>query len=217
MYWDLRADGPVRWEGGKDFEKGPRAGALVPPGKYTATLTIGGKTSSQTFEVVNDADSHADQAGMEERYRVTEVVLHELSQLDVALNRMDAIHAQVEALRTAAKGAPDRKAIHAAMESLEEQMKVVRGKITSNPDAAESVLRVPDQLHEHLFALDGLLEGADDAPTPAAMDQKKLLDTEYESAIEAFNTFLKTDVESFNRSMASHKLTGVVVGEPLQP
>ena len=26
MYWDLRADGPVRWESAKDFNKGPKIG-----------------------------------------------------------------------------------------------------------------------------------------------------------------------------------------------
>ncbi|HTV04364.1 MAG TPA: hypothetical protein VME86_03275 [Acidobacteriaceae bacterium] len=217
IYWDLRADGPVRWERGKDFEKGPKAGALVVPGKYTATLTIGGQTSAQTFEVVNDPDSHATQAEMEDYYQTTEAVLHEMSQVDVALNRMDAIDAQLKALREAAKGSADEKMALAAMDALGKQMDAVKAKITSNPGAAESMLRVPDQLREHLTTLDGLLEGTDTAPTAAMLEQKKRLDGEYQSAIETYNQFIAKDVPAFNQSMASHKLTGVVGGETLKP
>jgi hypothetical protein len=217
IYWDLRANGPVRWEHGKDFEKGPKAGAMVVPGKYTATLTIGGNTSAQTFEVVNDADSHAVQADMEQSYQTTEAVLHELSQLNVALNRMDAIDAQLMALRQAVKGSADAQAANAAMDTLKKQMDAARAEITSNPGAAEAVLRVPDQLHEHLAMLQGLLEGDDNAPTAAMLEQKKRLDAEYEAAIATYNQFLNRDVAAFNRNMADHKLTGVIAGEVLQP
>ena len=109
MYWDLRADGPVRWESARDFNKGPKAGALLPPGEYMATLTIGGQTASQKFQVVNDPLSHGDQAGMEARFQMSQAVLHMISQLDVALNRMDAIKAQMQALQLIAKTRPTRR------------------------------------------------------------------------------------------------------------
>jgi photosystem II stability/assembly factor-like uncharacterized protein len=217
IYWDLRADGPVRWEQGKDFEKGPKAGALVPPGKYTATLTVDGKSTSHGFEVVKDPDSHGTQADMEQSYQTVEAVLHEMSQLDVALNRMDAIDAQMKALDQAVKGAPTEKTVKAATDTLEKQMEAVKAKITSNPGAAESVLRVPDMLREHLSMLDGLLEGDDAAPTAAMLEQKKRLDVEYQAAIADYNQLLQKDVLAFNQRMASHKLTGVVAGETLQP
>jgi len=217
LTWDLRADGPVRWEAGKEFLKGPRSGAVVPPGAYTATLTIGGKTVTEKLTVVKDPDSHADAAGVEERYRDTEALLHEVSQLDVALNRIGAIEAQLGALRVVAKDAPDEKEVGTAIDALQKQMKAAEHAITSDPGAAESTLRVPDEVHEHLLALEAGLEGEDDAPTAAMLDQMKLLRPEYEAALQKFNDFLKTDVAAFNRTMEEHKLTGVVAGEPVQP
>jgi hypothetical protein len=217
LTWDLRSDGPVRWEAGKEFLKGPRSGAVVPPGAYTATLTIGGKTVTGKLTVVKDPDSHADAAGMEERYRDTEALLHEVSQLDVALNRIGAIEAQLGALRVVAKDAPDEKEVGTAIDALQKQMKAAEHAITSDPGAAESTLRVPDEVHEHLLALEAGLEGEDDAPTAAMLDQMKLLRPEYEAALQKFNDFLKTDVAAFNRTMEEHKLTGVVAGEPVQP
>lgn len=217
VYWDLRADGPVRWDSAKDFNKGPKAGALVPPGEYTASMTIGGQTVSQKFQVVNDPRSHAEQAGMEVRYHMSQAMLHMLSQLDVALNRMDAIKAQVEALQLAAKNTPDEPAVKTASEAIEKQMKSVQQQITSNAGAAESSLRWAGKIREHLFSLNGVLEGSDDAPTAAMIEERHRLDPDYQAAIQKFNQFLQSDVTAFNREMAQRKLTGVVEGELVQP
>ncbi len=176
IYWDLRADGPVRWESAKDFNKGPKSGALVVPGEYTATLTVGGQPIAQRIEVVNDPRSHGDVAGMEARYQLTQSVLHLMSQLNVALNRMDAITAQIKALQLVAKDTPNEPAVKTASDTLTQQMKAAQSLITSNPEAAESTLRAPNKVREHLFALDGILEGADDAPTQAIVDQKQVLE-----------------------------------------
>jgi len=217
FYWDLRADGPVRWEAGKEFLKGPRSGALVPPGEYTATMTIAGQTMTQKLTVANDPSSHGDAAGMEQRYRLVEAVLHEVSQLDLALNRIGAIEAQLSALRVVVKGTPDEKEVTTDIDDLENQIKTAEHQITSNPGAAESTLRVPDQVHEHLLMLVGGLEGEDDAPTAAMLDQKKLLDPEYATALTKFNDFLRTDVAAFNQKMTALHLTGVVAGKPVEP
>ena len=217
IYWDLRADGPVRWESTLKFLKGPESGALLPPGTYTATLKIGGHTASQTFTVVNDPDSHASAREMQDRFQVTEAVLHEISQLDVALNRLHAIGDQVRALETAVKGSPDENAVKAAVDSLTKASQALQARITSNPGAEESSLRVPDEIHEHLLALDSLLEGEDDAPTAAVLQQKALLDPEYRAAIQAYDDFLASSVASFNQAMAGRHVTGVVAGATLTP
>lgn len=217
MYWDLRADGPVRWLATKDFNKGPRSGALVPPGEYTATMTIGGTTVSEKIQIVNDPLSRGTQADIEARYQLAEATLHQISQLDVALNRLDAIAAQMKALAVVAKDTPGEKPVKDASDKLTKQIKAVQGEITSNPGAAESTLRAPGKVREKLFSLDQILEGSDEAPTPAMLEYQQRLDPEYQSAIQKFNQFLQTDVAAFNAAMSEHKLTGVVVGEQIQP
>jgi photosystem II stability/assembly factor-like uncharacterized protein len=217
VVWDLRADGPVRWEGGKDFNRGPRSGAMVPPGEYTVTLTVAGQSSSQKLVVTQDPTSHADVAGTKERFHSLESVQHELSQVDVALNRIDAMNAQLVALGEATKGMPDEEKVKAEIDAFAKKMKAAQGVLTSNAGAGESTLRIPDQMHEKLFALDGLLEGDDTAPSAAAMDYKKQVDTEYDAAIRRFNQFLADDAKAFNSAMAARKLTGIVTGEALEP
>jgi hypothetical protein len=217
IYWDLRADGPVRWTSAPEFLRGPKSGAMLPPGTYTVTLKIGGHSESQKLTVVNDPASQAPLAGMQERYATEEAVLHELSQVDVALNRLHAIDIQLDALQVALKGDPQEAAVANAIQTLRKQTSAVRLKLTSNAGAEESVLRVPDEIHEKLSGLVGNLEGEDTAPTAVLLDQKRRQDAEYRTALQAFNAYLSADVAAFNHTMASHKLGGLVAGEPLQP
>ncbi len=217
IVWDLHADGPVRWNGGIAFLKGPMFGPQVPPGTYTAALTIGGQTTKQTFEVVNDPASTGTVAEMQQRYDAAESAMHELSQLDVALNRLDTIHGQLEALRAAVKDTPSEKAAGEAIDALEKQSKALEAKITSNPKAAEASLSVPAQIHEKMLMMMFEFQGEDDAPSEAILAQQQRLQPDYETAIRAFNDFLSTDVAAFNRKMSEEKLTGVLAGEPLKP
>jgi photosystem II stability/assembly factor-like uncharacterized protein len=217
MYWDLRADGPVRWESAKGHLKGPQSGALLPPGEYTATMTVGGVTAKEQFKVVNDPLSKATQADLEANYQFTQGILHQVSQLDLALNRLDAITGQVNALETAAKNGQEEAGVKSAIADFKRQMKQVKGQITSDPPAGESILRMRGKIREHLFSLSFILQGSDDAPTAAMQEQREMLEPEYKTAIQAFNQFQQSEVPAFNRKMEQLKMTGVVGGTALQP
>lgn len=217
IYWDLHAQGPVRWEHAKEFLKGPKVGALVPPGEYTAAITVDGQTMTEKFQVINDPRSHVPGAELQAQYQAAESALHKLSQLDVALNRLDGMRAQVKALQQVVKGTPDEQPVKAAADQFEKQIDVVEGKITSHPEAQESILRKPLGIREYVSGLRRLFEGSDQAPTQAALDEQRRVETDYKKAIEAFNDFLGTAVTSFNNAMAQRKVPGVLVGEPVQP
>src|SRR5581483_2901806 len=167
IYWDLRSQGPVRWEGTREFNKGPKSGALVPPGTYTASIIVGGQTMTQKIEVINDPRVHILPADLQAQYDAAQSAVHELSQLDTALNRLDAIRAQVKALQQAVKGTADEQPVKVAGDQLEKQLTAVQEKITSNPQAAESTLRKPLAVREYVFSFQQLVEDSDQAPTKA--------------------------------------------------
>ncbi|MDE3151786.1 MAG: hypothetical protein KGL93_06015, partial [Gemmatimonadota bacterium] len=217
IYWDLRADGPVRWNGTKEFNKGPQSGALVPPGRYTATLTINGHTESQSFDVLIDPRSHASPADLRAQYAFTSTLMHWTSQLDEALNRLDAMRAQAKALSTAVHGSSHATAVEAAEKSLGAAIDAVKAKITSDPQAIESTVRYPDMIREHIGLLEGGAEGSDQAPTPAQVEQMHVLEPEYRAAVQAFNDLLSGGVATFNKTMSGLGLTGVVGGNPIAP
>ena len=190
---------------------------MLPPGTYMATLKIGDHTASQTFTVVNDPASEGKLVAMQQRYKLSEQVLHEFSQLDVALNRLHAIDVQAKALCVAATGTAEESVVAQEVKALEDAAKAVKLEITSNAGAEESTLRVPDKIREHLEMLAYLLEGSDAAPAAPKLKVKAIYDREYQDVIADYNHFLDTEVLRFNQVMASHQLTGVVSGKKLRP
>jgi len=217
IYWDMRSQGPVRWENAQEFKKGPKSGALVPPGEYAATVTVGGQSMTEKFRVVNDPRSHVSTADLEAQYNAEQAAIHELSELDTALNRLDAMRSQVNALEQAVKGTADEQAVKTAADQFEKQMDAVREKITSNPEAAEATLRKPLGVREYTGGLHRIFEDSDQAPTQAALDEQRRVDADYKTAIDSFDGFLNTDVTSFNEVMGQRKLPGVIVGGRLEP
>ena len=217
IYWDLRSQGPVRWERAQEFNKGPKSGALLPPGEYTATINAGGQRMAEKFQVVNDPRSQVSAADLKAQYQATETAIHELSQLDVALNRLDAMRSQVNALQAAVKGTADEQPVKAAADQLGRQIDRVEGMITSNPQAQESTLRKPLAVREYALGLQRRLEDSDQAPTRAALNELELVGGAYQEALKAFNDLLTTDVAGFNSAMSARKLPGLVSGQALQP
>jgi photosystem II stability/assembly factor-like uncharacterized protein len=217
IYWDLRADGPVRWFATKDFNKGPMSGALIPPGTYTATLTVNGHSESQKIQVLADPRSHATPAEVQAEYAFMSAEVSQMSQLDGVLNRLDAMRAQANALAQVVKGGPNAAAFAAARVKLDVAMDSVLGAITSSPQAVESTVRYPDVIREHLQILIGGIEGGDQAPTPAQADQKTLLDPEFRAAMTQFDAFTRDGLRKFNAAMANLGLTGLATGLVIVP
>ena len=172
---------------------------------------------AEKFQVVNDPRSQVSAADLKAQYQATETAIHELSQLDVALNRLDVMRSQVNALQAAVKGTADEQPVKAAADQLGRQIDRVEGKITSNPQAQESTLRRPLAVREYALGLQRRLEDSDQAPTRAALDELELVGGAYQEALKAFNDLLTTDVAGFNSAMSARKLPGLVSGQALQP
>ena len=49
--WDFTVNGPVKWNGGNEFSKGPNTGPGVVPGSYSVRMTLAGHTYVQHFKV----------------------------------------------------------------------------------------------------------------------------------------------------------------------
>jgi len=96
--WDLREDGPTRWEGAaKEEYRGPRIGAAVVPGTYVARVTLAGKTFSQPVRVEPDPRVQLTAADFRAAYGFAKKHLEAYSRLNATLNRLDAYAASAAA------------------------------------------------------------------------------------------------------------------------
>ncbi len=207
--WNLRSQPPAAWHQGLKSNN-PKNGALVPPGIYTATLTVNGQSVTRTIHVYNDPRVHVPAAAMNAQYAMAHRLFHEISMLDKGLNRLDALRAQVAALETATRGGPQQAYVRQASRKLLAAARKLQNSITSNPRAVEDTIRYPDRIREHLFALEGFLENWDGAPTQPEIREMRRYDREYQAARQRLRQFFQAAVASYNRGLAAHHLPGVV-------
>lgn len=93
--WDLRSKGP--WS--KNKRRSYRGGPVVPPGKYSAKLTIGGQVMTQDFEILLDPRQKAEGITddiLEKQQEIQEKVIALLSE---ARRFQDSLEKEVKALK----------------------------------------------------------------------------------------------------------------------
>lgn len=87
--WDLTEDGPVKWSGTYEENRGPGEGPEVVPGTYTVALTADGVVAERPLVVRPDPrDPDLEQA--QRRHAFLTQVFGELSAVDTMLNAIDA-------------------------------------------------------------------------------------------------------------------------------
>jgi hypothetical protein len=104
-----------------------------------------------------------------------------------------------------------------AIRTLSKAATTVALDISSGATNSWSTLRRPNRIHEHLLALDSVLEGEDTPVTAATLQQNARLEEEYRSVLAGYDHFMSADVGAFNRRISRDGLTPVAAGPSLAP
>ncbi|HEV2737753.1 MAG TPA: hypothetical protein VGU66_04145 [Candidatus Elarobacter sp.] len=131
--WDLAEEGPVRWTGTYEQNRGPKEGAEAIPGTYTARLVVDGATTSQFVIVKRDPRDPAATEDYVKRHAFLAELNRWIGIVDTQLNALDA---------RIARAAPAQRP---ALEAL-------KHRLTLDPRNIED-LKTPPQLRERLLDL----------------------------------------------------------------
>jgi photosystem II stability/assembly factor-like uncharacterized protein len=160
--WDLTESPPVQWLRAREWNRGG-AGPAVVPGTYSVRLHAGAATLLDKLEVRPDPRATWTQAQYVTRYEFLKSLDDELSTIDLALNRMDAL--------------PYRDpALYAMFTS---------GAVNSEDDQLE-----PDHLRERLTILQGTVALSQGPPLPPHDREAAAIHAQFERAMNAYGAFL---------------------------
>jgi photosystem II stability/assembly factor-like uncharacterized protein len=188
--WDLREDGPVRWEGAaKDEFKGPRAGVAVVPGSYTVRITLGGKRFSAPLRVEADPRMHVPASEYGATYAFLKAHADEYSRLDAALNRLDAYAASAASAASGTSG--DLATTLAAVRA---NALALRGRLTADFSNDEDFIGRPGRIREDLQSLAGFGFGGGSPPTAAQREYAARVDGALAAAFRDLAAFERGDV-----------------------
>ena len=164
VIWDLSEDPPVPWKRAPRWNRGYSGGASVVPGIYTVKLTIHGRTLSRHLIVAADPRMHAPLAAYRAAQQATRSAFAMLSQIDVALNALDAREAAIQAMAPSAR----RTALLARIVAL-------RASLTSSPHADQDDDFLRDRLRERVQTEIGSLQTSFVSPTAEQLRENALL------------------------------------------
>jgi len=170
--WDLRENGPVRWDGAaKEEYKGPRVGVAVVPGHYFARTTLAGKSFEVPFDVRPDPRAQLTSADYATAHAFAEMHMQEYSAIDTALNKIDAA-----------------MSAHAGQTAYLARAQSVRDELTSDFHNDEDFIQRPGRLREDMQRL----TNGNAVPSLATRDLAARVDARYREVMAHVDALPKT-------------------------
>jgi hypothetical protein len=233
--WDLRYEGPKRLNfiqppqgerADADFPADNSGGPLVPPGTYKVSVTVNGKTETQTVEVGLDPRVQVDLNAFRAQVQAGLELRDELDALTEALNRINSLKKQVAALQgilgaegqgseTRAEYGPVLEQARALSRKLEQvEMPLYNNEV--QPGASDR-LHFLERFHDRLQAImRGVISDYGQAPSDPQREEMAEVRRELEGHLEAVNQLLSTDVAAFNRLASERGASTLFAGPPIQ-
>ncbi|HKI86934.1 MAG TPA: glycosyl hydrolase, partial [Thermoanaerobaculia bacterium] len=212
--WDLRHEKAPEIEGAY-YDMGGPVSPMVLPGRYTVTLTVDGKTSSQPLTVVKDPRTQVTEAALEQQYELMVKLDQAIRQDHEAANAIIAARASLESLHK--RLAADQS--NAALVKLADEAKTLDQKLSDvledfyqyHAQAEEAELNYPTKLNSQLAYLEELVDSADSAPTAQEVQAYALLRTELDAALARWQE-AQAGIAAFNAKLAQAGVGPVPAG-----
>ena len=223
LVWPLNFEGPtpldftVAAEGGASEEGGGggRGGGAppVPPGTYRidAQDTATQQTQSQTFKVEADPRMKANAAGFAAQTKAAIDARSALSDLNVLVNHMEAIRAQLLAL-----GLHEKDELGTRAMSLDVKVEAMEDPLYNRdaPRDSKAFLHSLSRVQDRLLRVNGQISSAyGEAPSQLTLDELAELSGEVKKRAAEFDHFLATDGAAFNKFAADQSVQALALGK----
>ncbi|MGQ0648237.1 MAG: WD40/YVTN/BNR-like repeat-containing protein [Gemmatimonadaceae bacterium] len=208
VVWDLRRTGPTVLPGVLLFGAPGTGGARVSPGTYTVRLTVGNTTKTQSLEVRLDPRVQATTAQVAERDSVANLLVQRIGEMHDAVNRIRDVKTQVQGFVTRTKDADSAKVIATAGNAIVKQVETLDPRLTTKAQNGQDIINYANGLNGQFGFLLGQIEGN---PVLTLGARERLAELErLWRALRSDVDAVETDVDAFNRLLASLKIDGVI-------
>lgn len=173
-----------------------RQSALVAPGIYTVTLSVGGTEHRRTVEVRKDPNTGGSEADIAEQLRLFDAIRTDMDAGSVAVERIETVRVQLEALQERVQDAAVRRAARELQDKLiAVESELVELRMTGQ---GQDGVRWGSRLLSKLNYLAGGLSGNDFKPTDQQVEVQALLRTQLRTQLDALESVLGGDLGALN-------------------
>jgi hypothetical protein len=206
--WNLRhADatrvrGMILWGGNLN-------GPTAVPGSYQVKLTAGGKSQTQSFELLKNPRVASTAADFQKQFELHQKIRDKVSETHDAILRLREARDQIKGYADRNKG---QKAIVDAAKALNDKLTAVEEALYQTKNqSSQDPLNFPIRLGNKLAALAGVVAGTDYPPTSQSYAVYDDLAGKIDVELAKLKAALSTDVAAFNQLVREQNVPAVVV------
>jgi photosystem II stability/assembly factor-like uncharacterized protein len=189
-----------------------RGALLEPPGTYTVTLAVGGKSVTQSLEVRKDPASGGSEEAIRVQTALADTLFDDMNRTVDMINTAERVRGQLAALQVVLASDSTAKDVAARADTLDGQFRDLEEHLfqTRVTGRGQDLLRWPMKLAEQLQYLGGEVTGSDFAPTTQQREVARLLHGEVGVYRAQLDGLIGQNLAGFNELLATRKLQGVV-------
>ena len=201
--WNLRLPGATKVAGNKTAGNA-NEGPFVLPGAYQVRLTVGDKSMTQNFEIVNDPRPTVTMDELKEQQALLLRIRDEISAAHDAVNRLRGLRTQIEAWQRRAGG--DATIAGAAKEVLDKLAAIEDKLILPGEQKLTYGLIVRSRLNEGLASVIPVVGSADARPTKQVYELVDFYSTQIDEQIAALDAVIDGELAELNQVIRSADL-----------
>jgi hypothetical protein len=189
----------------KDLEPLPRNdGPMVAPGRYAVRLTTDAREQTQSFDILPDPRVRSSAGDLEAQFRFLQEILEKIVTVNVTINAVDAVLAQVASLERRTRDRARSVALHKAANALHQELAVIRGELIDvNCNQAQLWA---SKLHEKFNALFDTVDSGDFAPAEQARDVFAMISRQLDVVVARWRKAQERLLPALDRAAAKAKL-----------
>nr|HPI80267.1 glycosyl hydrolase [Cyclobacteriaceae bacterium] len=210
--WDMRY--PTVLGAPKVFIEGSYSGHKASPGKYQATLKLGGQERTVSFNILPHPGIEATAAEYQDQHVTMSAIEKALNEIHGDVNRIASAREQINGLIKILKGKPGTKEVVEAGQALVKNMeewdaKLVQRKAESNDD----IINFVNMLSADYIFLKGELDTNIPYVTQGVKDQLKALDARWQPLKAQYDSFVQKEIVAFNNQCHAANIGKVTLPE----
>lgn len=209
--WDLRYPDATRFPG-LILWSGETRGPRVIPGSYRVTLTVGGKSQTQAFEIKKDPRVETTPEDFARQFDLLLKIRDKLTETHDAIIRIRDIRKQADDIANRVKEQSGGSSVAAAAKELNKKLTAIEQELYQTKNRSnQDPLNYPIKLNNKLAALAGVVGQGDAAPTDQSDEVFRDLTGKIDAQLRALDNVLKDDVPAFNKVVRDQAVPAIVV------
>jgi photosystem II stability/assembly factor-like uncharacterized protein len=212
--WNLRVSG-VREIKNVINDEGVTDGPMVVPGRYTVRLTVGGRTLSQPFTVVDDPRVRATPAELAASYDLASRTVAKINDITDAVTRIESLQSQLAARSTQVKGQAYAARVDSATTSLKGRLEAIRSQLADvHSEADQITLHYPVRPYNQLLNVNRMAQSFERGPTDQASAIYSTLAGQVDTLIARERALEAGEISAFNAMLRELGAPAVAVEVP---